>query len=42
MKENLNQSNISGWGGYPVKKANVIYPQNIKQIIHVIKTQNLK
>ena len=41
MKENLNQSNISGWGGYPIKKANVIYPENIKQILVEVKKSNL-
>ena len=36
--ERIKQKNISGWGGYPVQKANMVYPKNIEQIL--IETKN--
>ena len=33
MSEKFKQKNISGWGGYPVQKANMVYPKNIEQIL---------
>ncbi len=41
MKKNLEQKNISGWGGYPIQKAKVVYPQNINQILDEIKKSDL-
>ena len=38
MSEKFKQKNISGWGGYPVQKANMVYPKNIEQIL--IETKN--
>ena len=37
MNKNLERENISGWGGYPIKKAKVVYPKNVKQILDEIK-----
>ena len=36
MDKNFYQTNISGWGGYPVQEAKVVY-LNIKQILAEIK-----
>ena len=33
----LNKSDITGWGGYPIKKANIIYPENVEQILVEVK-----
>ena len=41
MKKNLEQKNISGWGGYPIQKAKVVYPQNINQILDEIKKSDV-
>ena len=41
MSKNSEQKNISGWGGYPVQKARVVYPENIEQILVEIKKGNL-
>ncbi len=41
MRENLNQKKISGWGGYPIKKANIIFPENIEQVLAEVKKGNL-
>ncbi len=41
MSKKSNQINISGWGGYPVQKAKVVYPENIDQILIEIKKSDL-
>tara|TARA_Y100001935_G_scaffold167362_1_gene137856 strand:- start:3040 stop:4383 length:1344 start_codon:yes stop_codon:yes gene_type:complete len=41
MNKKLNQIDISGWGGYPVKKARVVYPENIDQILIEIQKGDL-
>ena len=41
MNKNLERENISGWGGYPIKKAKVVYPKNVKQILDEIKKGDL-
>ncbi len=41
MNKNSEKENISGWGGYPVQKANITYPRNIDQIVAEIKKSDL-
>ena len=41
MIKNSNQTKISGWGGYPVRKTNIVYPKNIDQILVEIKKSDL-
>ena len=41
MENNSYQTNISGWGGYPIQEAKVVYPKNIKQILEEIKKSDL-
>ena len=35
------QTNISGWGGYPIQEAKVVYPKSIEQILEEIKKSDL-
>ena len=37
MIKNYEQVKISGWGGYPIRKAKVIYPKYFDQIQNEIK-----
>ena len=41
MIKSQNKINISGWGGYPVQKAKVLYPEKVEQIITEIKKGDL-
>ncbi len=41
MDKNFYQTNISGWGGYLVQEAKVVYPKNIEQILEEIKKSDL-
>ena len=41
MDKNSYQTNISGWGGYPIQEAKVVYPKNIKQILEEMKKSDL-
>ena len=41
MIKNYEQVKISGWGGYPIRKAKVIYPKDFDQIQNEIKKNNL-
>ena len=41
MSKNSNQITISGWGGYPLHKTNIVYPKNINQILTEIKKSDL-
>ena len=41
MNKNSSQKKISGWGGYPVQKAKVVYPENVDQILIEVKKSNL-
>ncbi len=41
MSKKLDQIDISGWGGYPVQKAKVVYPENIEQILIEVKKSEL-
>ena len=41
MAKNSNQTLISGWGGYPIRKTNMVYPTNIEQIQNIIKKSDL-
>ena len=41
MTNNSAQKMMSGWGGYPAKKVNIIYPTNLNQIlIEIIMNDN--
>ena len=33
MNKNFYETEISGWGGYPVRKAKVVYPKNTQEIL---------
>lgn len=41
MTKDTNQNIISGWGGYPLKKAKIAYPKNIEQILNEMKQSDL-
>ena len=41
MVKNSYLTNISGWSGYPIQEARVVYPKNIKQILEEIKKSDL-
>ena len=41
MVKNSYQTNISGWSGYPIQEARVVYPKNIEQILEEIKKSDL-
>ena len=41
MTNNSAQKMMSGWGGYPAKKVNIIYPTNLNQILIEIKKSEL-
>ena len=41
MIKSQNKINISGWGGYPVQKAKVLYPEKVEQIVTEIKKGDL-
>ncbi len=41
MNKKLKKENISGWGGYPVQEANVVYPKNVEQILIEMKNSDL-
>ncbi len=41
MSKNFDLTFLSGWGGYPVQKAKIIYPENVNQIIEEIKKSDL-
>ncbi len=41
MDKNSKQTLISGWGGYPIRKTNMVYPTNIEQIQNIIKKSDL-
>ena len=41
MSKNSNHTTISGWGGYPLHKTNIVYPKNIDQILTEIKKSDL-
>lgn len=33
MNKNFYETEISGWGGYPIRKAKVVYPKNTQEIL---------
>ncbi len=41
MNKKLDKINISGWGGYPIQKAKIVYPENIEQILVEVKKSEL-
>ena len=41
MTKNSKQTLVSGWGGYPTQKTNMVYPRNIEQIQNAIKNSDL-
>ncbi len=41
MNKKFKKENISGWGGYPVQEANVVYPKNVEQILIEMKNSDL-
>ena len=41
MNKKFTKENISGWGGYPVQEANVVYPKNVEQILIEMKNSDL-
>ena len=41
MLKNSKRTLISGWGGYPIRKTNMVYPTNIEQIQNIIKKSDL-
>ena len=41
MTKSSKQTLVSGWGGYPTRKTNMVYPRNIEQIQNAIKKSDL-
>lgn len=41
MIKNSKETLISGWGGYPTRRTNMVYPKNIEQIQNEIKKSDL-
>ena len=41
MIKNSKKSEISGWGGYPIRKTKIMYPKDINQIVMEIKKSDL-
>ena len=41
MTKSSKQTLVSGWGGFPTRKTNMVYPRNIEQIQNAIKKSDL-